>query len=214
MTRRLFLDLDGTLIDPRRRLYELFTELAPENTLSFDEYWQNKRNRMNQREMLRHFLRYPDAKIDSFKRAWMERVEDPERLAKDVPLEGVSEFLAHARQFADFYLVTARQHPERLLAQIRRLGWENSFQDIATTAQRQSKAALVRSRIAYARDDMFVGDTGEDIIAGRELGMRTIAVTSGVLNEAALLEYRPDEIHDSVVRLMDSLAPHRSGTAK
>ena len=35
-------DLDGTLICPRLRIYRVFCALAPDTDLSFDEYWALK----------------------------------------------------------------------------------------------------------------------------------------------------------------------------
>jgi phosphoglycolate phosphatase len=207
MASRLFLDFDGTLVDPRRRLYRLFCELAPETTLSFDDYWQLKCGKMTQRQMLRYYLQYPDARVDAFRDAWMEKIEEPERLMIDTPFPGVTEFLAQASRQAALCLVTARQHRERLLNQIRRLGWDACFSDVLATAPRQSKAELIRSRLACGPGDWIVGDTGEDILAGKELGMRTAAVTSGVLSEAVLRTYQPDALLDSVVQLTNLLPP-------
>lgn len=201
MTNRLFLDLDGTLIDSRQRQYNLFSELAPESTISFDEYWRCKRNNMNQRVLLQRYLQYSDVQIAEFKGAWMGKIEEPVRLDIDVPFEGVREFLSQASRKCDLFLVTGRQHLDRLVPQMRKLGLYDYFSDILNTAQRQSKAELIRSRAAWDADDIFVGDTGEDILAGRELGMRTVAVTSGALSEETLRKYHPDMVLETVVHL-------------
>lgn len=199
MTNRLFLDLDGTLIDSKQRQYNLFSELAPESTISFDEYWRCKRNNMNQRQLLQRYLQYSDVQIAEFKGAWMDKIEEPARLGIDVPFEGVREFLSQASREFDLFLVTGRQHLDRLVPQMRKLGLYDYFSDILNTAQRQSKAELIRSRAAWDADDILVGDTGEDILAGRKLGMRTVAVTSGALSEETLRKYHPDIVLESVV---------------
>lgn len=201
MTKRLFLDYDGTLIDSRQRLYNLFCELAPESTFSFDEYWRIKRNNMRQQELLQSYLQYSDAQVAAFKDTWMEKVEEPARLGIDAPFEGVREFLAQTSREFDLYLVTGRQHLDRLVPQMRKLGLYDYFSDIINTAPKQSKAELVRSRAAWDADDILVGDTGEDILAGKELGMRTVAVTSGALSEKTLRKYHPDLVLESVVHL-------------
>lgn len=201
MTDRLLLDFDGTLIDPRQRLYELFTELAPESRFSFDEYWRIKRGRMDQRELLTTYFKYTDQQIREFKTNWMELIEEPVRLATDTAFEGVTDFLRKWSQKKELYLVTARQHPERAIAQIHLFGWKEYFTDIFVTAQLQSKAALIREKLTCTSRDIFVSDTGEDIQAGKELGVRTVAVSSGVLSAEILKEYQPDRILDSVVKL-------------
>lgn len=198
MARRLFLDFDGTLIDSRRRLYSLFCELAPESEFSFEQYWEYKRNNTSQRTLLRERLKYSDERIAIFKKDWMEKVEEPDRLALDILQEGVSEFLYRSSQSLDLFLVTGRQHLDLLLQQLRLLGIHDFFSDVFNTAQSQSKANLIRSKVSWDADDMLVGDTGEDILAGKELGVRTVAVTSGALCEQVLRKYDPDIVIQSV----------------
>lgn len=201
MTRKVFFDLDGTLIDPRPRLYALFQELAPENSLSFDEYWFIKRSRINQPDMLRQYFQYSDDQIDRFRSRWVEKVEEPSRLARDLPYEHVSEFLRQTAISTYVYLVTARQRRDRVIEQIDKLGWSVHFTDVLTTEQRSTKAALIRDKIHTSPLDIFIGDTGEDINTGKELGIGTVAVTSGVLCKSVLEEYSPDLILNSVVEL-------------
>jgi phosphoglycolate phosphatase len=198
----LILDLDGTLLDPRLRLYQLFRELVPEAPWSFDQYWRMKRDCIGQREMLIDHLRYTAAQAEQFRSAWLEKVEEPQRLALDRPFAGVSDFLARAARRAALFLVTARQHPERAVAQVDKLGWRRYFSEILVTGQKLSKAALIRSRLTTSANDIWVGDSGDDVVGGKELGVRTVAVTSGGLGETALREYLPDQILASVVDLV------------
>ncbi len=201
MTRHIFLDFDGTLIDSRQRLYALFCELVPECALSFKEYWRIKRNKINQHDLLQRYFLYSDAKVNAFKCEWMKKIEEPDRLAMDVPFKGVKEFLMSAALDVSLYLVTARQHPAYVEMQIKQFGWQNYFTDIFVTAQRQSKSALIQANTTYAYNDILVGDTGEDIVAGKELGIITVAVTTGVLSESILREYQPDQLLDTVAML-------------
>lgn len=203
MTRRIFLDLDGTLIDPRPRLYRLFCDLAGEGVLTFEEYWRIKRGRMDQRTLLRRYLNYTDAQIAAFKADWMVKVEEPERLAEDRPFAGVSPLLAELSQRYPLVLVTARQHPERVEAQLAAFGWRSYFSQVLVTGQKQSKDALIRTHYTPIQTDLLIGDTGEDIEAGKALGVTTVAVASGVLSADILREYQPDHLLDSVVAVKD-----------
>ena len=204
MTKRVFLDFDGTLIDSSRRLYDLFRELAPESAFSYEDYWRIKRNAVSQRDLLREYLHYTDEQILSFKQKWKEAVEAPERLETDAPFEGVSAFLQDLAQRRTLYLVTARQDPDRAKAQVQKWGWEQYFTNIFVTQQSQSKAAFVRAHLSTCDTDFFVGDTGDDILAGKELGMKTVGVSSGFLNADVLKKYNPDLILDRVVELDES----------
>jgi phosphoglycolate phosphatase len=199
MSRRIFLDFDGTLIDSRRRQYNLFSEIVSKNTLSFDAYWKCKRDNVNQRTLLQSHFHYSDTQISAFKEAWMEKIEEPVRLLTDVAFEGVQEFLAQTSQKSNLFLVTGRQHHDSLIEQMKNLGFLSYFSDVFNTAQQCSKAELIRSHSEWNTNDVFVGDTGEDILAGQELGMRTVAVTSGALSGTTLEKYQPNLMLKSVV---------------
>jgi phosphoglycolate phosphatase len=199
MSSRIFFDFDGTLIDSSRRLYSLFCELAPESSFSYQDYWRIKRGRVSQHDILSRYLDYSDARIAQFKQTWMARIEDSSRLMLDVPFEGVHELLQQLSRTHALYLVTARQYPERAKAQVASLGWREYFTEILATSQQQSKTALIRSTIACDSADIIVGDTGEDIQAGRELGICAVAVSSGSLSAEVLAEYQPDHLLENVV---------------
>jgi phosphoglycolate phosphatase len=201
MTRRLLLDFDGTLVDSRRRQYELFMELAGAPPLPFDEYWRRKRAGMTQPEMLRSFCRYTEVDIASFRRRWLATIEEPARLDVDVLIAGVPEFLERARRGCELYLVTGRQHFDSLVAQMRKLGIHSAFMGVLNTEQRRTKLDLVRSCGAPGGQDVFIGDTGEDILTGKELGAYTVGVTSGASSAETLRRYAPDLVVDSVAAL-------------
>ena len=52
MKVNIFFDLDGTLLDSRKRLYKLFQDLVLESNLTIDEYWELKRNKINHKTIL------------------------------------------------------------------------------------------------------------------------------------------------------------------
>lgn len=202
MTRRLLLDCDGTLVDSRRRQHQLFVDLAPGATIGFDEYWQHKRAGMLQAEMLQRYTRINDAAaIAAFKAGWMAAIEAPQRLDDDVLIDGVADFLTRARAEFELVLVTGRQHFEHLMNQLERLGIAALFGRVLNTRQSTSKVALVQSHFACTADDVFIGDTGEDIVTGKALGLYTVGVTSGASSAATLQRYAPDLVADSVATL-------------
>lgn len=197
---RIFFDFDGTLVDSRKRLYELFRELRPDCALSFDEYWKIKRSRVDQKTLLKRLFGCEDAEIAEFARRWRERVEDDDLLKLDRPFpfaEALLKRLSSTRGL--LFLVTARQHPEKAERQLEHWGWRNLFEGVFVTRQTKSKAELVEEKIGMTdKNDVFVGDTGEDILAGKKLGMKTIAVASGFLSREILREYSPDLLVNDV----------------
>lgn len=197
----IFFDLDGTLIDSRDRLYKLFQYLVVESQLSFDNYWDFKRNKINHTAILTNHFNYSALLIKEFERDWMANIEMSEWLGLDKPFDGVSDFLKQLSKQHDLYVVTARQFEGTAFQQIESFGWQGIFKKVFVTQQKKEKHELINSAITIDKNDWFVGDTGKDIQTGKQLGIRTAAVLSGFLNENMLVQYDPDVIVDSVINL-------------
>lgn len=205
MTKHLFLDFDGTLIDSRRRQYALFTELVGEDRFTFEEYWHLKHLGADQARMLSEHYGYSEEQRAVFKKAWMEEIESPHRLEADELFPCVPAFLEAASRHFALYLVTARQHHDRLVEQMSRLEIRPYFTGILNTAQRISKADLVRKTVEVGAEDVFVGDTGEDIQAGQNLGIMAVGTASGVMSIDRLKKYAPDLLVNSVAELLPAI---------
>lgn len=197
---RIFFDLDGTLLDSRRRLYELFCFLTDSSTISFEEYWQLKREKVSNREILYSKFSYSLSQYTSFQTQWMEMIEQPEWLLRDKPFEAVIEFLACLKEDHRLYVVTARQRHSGVLSQISMHGLAGIFSDVFVTEQKVTKYDLV-SKLDVSASDWIVGDTGHDINTGKRLGIHTAAVLSGFLGKDALIGYQPDIIAERVTEL-------------
>lgn len=198
---KIFFDLDGTLIDSRGRLYRLFQHLVPASTLSFDEYWNYKRNKIDHREMLKKFFSFSQDEIFLFQENWLDQIELPQWLALDKPFRGVTEYLLELKKQHELYIVTARQFENILLSQLTDFGWNGIFVKVFVTAQKTEKADMIKKAVATNETDWFVGDTGKDIQTGKSLGLRTAAVLSGFLSKEKLQEYEPEIIVDNVINL-------------
>jgi phosphoglycolate phosphatase len=198
----IFFDLDGTLIDSRKRLYHLFQELVPTSSFSFEEYWKLKRQRINQTKLLSEWFKYSNDQIKEFKDNWLSKVEEDDRLSLDTPFPSTLESLEKFAKNNNLYIVTNRQFINRTKSQIKKFGWDEYLKEVLITEQKQTKVQLVKENVCFSSNDIFIGDTGEDILAGKELGLKTIAVLSGFLNKEILEEYLPDRILNDVTELI------------
>lgn len=198
---RIFFDLDGTLLDSRERLFRLFQHLVPSSKLSFEDYWELKRNKIPHAGILRNNFLYSALDIARFEEEWMERIERPEWLAHDKPFDGVADLLHRLSSRHSIFLVTARQFESSVLDQIREFRWEGIFEAVFVTGGKKDKYALIKEAVVTDPADWFVGDTGKDIETGRSLGIRTAAVLSGFLGKEALSRYDPDIIVENVLQL-------------
>lgn len=197
----IFLDLDGTLIDSRPRLYQLFQYLVKESTFSFEHYWDLKRNKINHHNILIKRFNYSEAQFRQFEAAWMAEIELKKWLDLDTSFEGVDSLLAELSERHLLYIVTARQSSIHTMQQLERLEWYKYISSTLITEQKNSKSCLIRNSIKVSKNDWFIGDTGSDIETGKELGIKTAAVLSGFMNKECLQQYKPDIIIDNITKI-------------
>jgi phosphoglycolate phosphatase len=167
----------------------------------------DKRAGIKQRDMLVKYSHCSPAEILSFKDTWMAEIEAPNRLQSDELIAGAPSFLVNAADHFELHLVTGRQHHDRLIEQMQQLRIADYFTGIHNTAQRLLKADIVRRNTAKDAKDVFIGDSGEDVLAGKTLGIFTVGVTSGASSTEQLERYTPDLIVNSVA----DLVPHTLG---
>lgn len=190
----LIFDLDGTLIDSRLRLYELFQNLVPTSKLTYQEYWAFKQEKISNEAILINEFGFDSAAIECFLVDWMSSIEAPELLALDQNFPGIQAHLSLLRKRANLYVCTARQSRFLAIDQLERLGLLHYFKEVMVTGQSKGKEELVRAVPCLASHDWMIGDTGKDIQVGKMLGIKTCAVLSGFLNEKSLRGYKPDLI--------------------
>lgn len=201
----IFFDLDGTLLNSQRRLYELFQYSVPASHLSFDDYWKLKRNKVNHEEILTTQFGYSSMDLKKFEHLWMKEIELEKWLNLDLPFEGVTGFLETLREKNTLYIVTARQSKEMVNKQLHNFGWDSIFESVFVTEQQKEKHTLIQENVTVSPSDWFIGDTGYDIETGKKLKLKTVAVTNGFLNRDCLSKYQPDILIDSVINLTDNM---------
>ncbi len=192
-------DLDGTLIDSKLRLYRLFKDLAPDSSLSYEQYWVLKRNRTSNETILSSELGYGQDQIARFVVQWMALIESPEYLGLDSNFVGIHATLEVLQKQADLYVCTARQFRYPVLEQLANLDLSKYFKQVLVTEQTHSKESLIATHVAgLSANDWLLGDTGKDIQVGKFLKMKTCAVLTGFLSKDSLQFYEPDLILASV----------------
>lgn len=194
----IFFDLDGTIVNSQGRLYQIFCELCPENKFSYDEYWEIKRTRVTQKEFLQKYFAYSDDKIADFHKKYLAKVEENKYINTDFKVKGIEAVLRKLCQRNCLYVVTNRQNTDKTIAQIDALGWNGLFKKVLVTNQKTTKAELIESEVGVSAEDIFISDSGEDIKTAKKLGIKSVAVTWGILNRDILAAYQPDMIFDEV----------------
>jgi len=198
--RKFFLDLDGVILDPSERLYQVYVTLAARlegKILPKGEYWQMKRRKTSIEEILERSGLDPGL-TESYAKQKGEVIESIPFLKYDRIIPGADRSLEHLVEKHQLTLVTLRSSRAAL-------DWELKYMDIrryfgevlsgnSVNVQDYSglKAGLIKDKFKVLDPrDIIVGDTETDILAGQELGIRTVAVLSGMRTECILQEAKP-----------------------
>ncbi len=208
----LYLDLDGTIINTSKRHYAVYSAILRRHgykPLSQAAYWRLKRADRPYNEILR-FSHVSQAHVATFHAEWLQEIEKPRYLACDVLQPGAKRALSSLSSLSSLcpfrlILVTLRQKRRSLLGELSRLGIRNFFANVfsATPSKTpwEQKAELIRKdgiKKDGKKESFIIGDSGADILAGRALGITSIAVTNGIRSKGALRKLRPKFIARSL----------------
>lgn len=203
MKKKLFCDLDGTILDVSKRHYTVYTELMDTyhgKPLEFEEYWDLKRKKMRWPDLLPLSGVNAD-QLKPFLEDFKAKIEDAEYLKLDTIFPGAVDTLDTLSRAYDTSLVSLRRNTPNLLEQLARLGIRGHFQKVLTGHSEADgwdvKVELIRNEL-QDNEGIIIGDTEADIVTGKHLGMTTIAVMSGIRDGAFLAELQPDYQLDSI----------------
>jgi phosphoglycolate phosphatase len=208
--RFLFLDLDGTLLDAAPRYQRLHADLvaaAGGQPLAAAEYWDLKRRRTPEREILARTGISPTTAAEIAARRDL-LIEDEAYLRLDQPWPWVSGVLAELSHLAPLALITLRRQRNHALAQLAALGLDRHFAHVLigrSDGTAEAKAALALEIEPDPRS-VLVGDTEVDVASGKALGFLTVAVTSGLRDAEHLAAAGPDVLLDDLRQLPAFLA--------
>ena len=199
-------DLDGTIVCPKQRIYSLFCELSPDPTLPNEAYWALKMAGFSNVDILERYYNCSEDAIRRFYSLWMDTIEDCKYLSNDSLIPGTLPALEVLRNKGKVYLCTARQRKKAVEAQLEHLGIRALFDELIVTGLKNDKVvAISEVGLELSSNSWLIGDTGKDILAARSLGVRSCAVSSGVMNYCNLEKYEPDVIFSCLFDFCQSL---------
>jgi len=197
-----FIDLDGTLIDSRKRVHDLFIHLT-KASISFDDYWNIKREGKDNHLVLQQLGIDAEATLPHFNKDWFHLIESQELLVVDTLLPNTIAALTLLKQEGNLTLVTSRQSIENTMWQLEKLGLVNFFSDLIITEHKKAKpealAYWLKDRpTVFTERTVMIGDTEEDFNAGLQNKMETIGVLTGFRSEGYLSKFPFTAIYESV----------------
>ncbi len=207
---KIFCDLDGTLLNVTKRHYQVYSETVVKYSgtpIAQEVYWNLKRKKIKWPELLEKSG--IDGGLESnFLTIFIDKIEDPNYLDLDTLFPGAINFLELVSNNHEVYLVSLRRKEGNLLNELERLGIKKYFKQILTghseTDGYDKKIELIKNVL---NDDkgLIIGDTEADIITGKELNMKTVAVCSGIRDKEFLGALSPDYTVDGIEQIKETI---------
>jgi phosphoglycolate phosphatase-like HAD superfamily hydrolase len=211
-------DVDGTLLDQRRRYVAIHGTLVTQlGGTPVADYWERRRAGANEGELL-CLADVPALFHREYDRRREHLLETPQFLRLDRPLPGARDLLALLHGTGrDVCVITNRMHRDHLERQLRRHGLSPYIHHYLLRPATAIRAPLIWSSTdglrqiaeykANAMDRLLgpmkvlVGDGPPDILAARLANCPSIAVSTGAYGPSALKRLRPTVLIQSLKEL-------------
>lgn len=193
--KNLILDFDGTLVNPTQRDYALYCDIMQElghDVLPLEEYWPLRCGVTPIGDLLKK-SGGPNVDVETFLKLRLERHELLKYLRYDTPLPGVYLALEQLNGRFDLHLVSARGSLENLTYELMHHGMRDYFKTVAAVCGPKHERITKIGDVAAV-----VGDTEHDILPAKELGVRAIAVCTGIRSREYLEGLAPDLVLDNI----------------
>lgn len=202
----IFFDLDGPILDVSEKYYRVYSDILSQNgfkVLSKSEYWNAKREKISDIEVLQKSSAEPF--IEKYLHERKLLIEADPYLFYDKLQVGALHILETLYKKNKLILVTLRTYPEQLYKQLEYLNIKKYFFSVLSSGEEANprwkiKYNLIKNFLnkKMSTGNILIGDTETDILAGKELGFKTIAVLNGIRTEEILLKTNPDIIMKSI----------------
>ncbi len=217
----VFCDLDGPLVDVSKRYYKTYqlaiaetqahyqnSERQPLNLtpLSASQFWQMKQERIPDVDIA-FCSGFRHEQIDCFLAHVQDIVNQPILLQEDQIQPQVGASLLRLLEHGATISVVTLRHQAQAIQVLQENGLAPFFTEIRGTQDRlaayrnytEQKQELLVDLVQQAQQQSdrpcwMVGDTEADILAGKALGLPTLALTCGMRSQAFLQQLEPTAI--------------------
>lgn len=189
----LFVDLDGTLLDINDRLYRLHLDICKKyeiKPMKKNSYIVLKRSMVREKQLIRRLTTSKTA-IKNYLRERAELIELPGYLKLDKPLTRNISALKKLKKTYRLILLTNRKNRKDLLNQLKIHKLLGLFFEIYNAGYSGTKEHLLRKCRYLTKDSYIIGDTVEDALLGKKLGVKAIIVLTGLLDRKNAVKLKP-----------------------
>lgn len=199
--KKLVFDLDGTLVNPMPRDYLVYRDVMMrlnQKALEPGEFWSARRTPISIVELLKRTARCAvDDIVQQYLTMRHELIEQPEYLQHDALFPHVHDVLTTCAFHYECHLVTSRSSVRSTYATLDRLDLTKHMTSVWVTGG--DKLSTIAEM-----EDVFavIGDTEHDIVPAQQLGIKSIALSTGIRDRVFLEMLHPDHVFSNITEIM------------
>jgi len=196
------IDFDGTLINCNYRIYKLFSDLIFPCKISFDKYINLKKRGIKNNTILINNFQFNEQELLDFNVLWFKKIESKFYLQFNQLFDFTKEALSILSSLGTLYLVSNRRYDKLLKNELEELDLYEFLKSAHATLQNASKSDIIKRNIIIDESSFsfMIGDTEEDIIEAKKIGINSVAVLSGVRDKDRLISYSPNYLFDNILK--------------
>lgn len=194
--RNIAFDLDGTLLDAGPRDYATYCQCNVDLgyvPLEYEKYWEIRRAVTP----LHRFLD-PRIVVSEYVERRYVHLESEKHLGYDIVFPWSRSVLQDLSKDHTLHLITMRYRGPEVLRQLKEMSLDDYFASIQIVSVSKHKALQKIDNILA-----MIGDTEKDIVAAKDLGIKSIAVSSGIRNKEYLQTLDPDHLIENICGVRD-----------
>ncbi len=197
---RIFIDLDGPLLDNAYRLHGLYSDLMTllgGKALPMKKYWHLKRAHVKEEMIASQSLPKNFPIVKKYLRERKKRIEWPGYLKRNKLAKGALGSLKFLSKRADLFLITTRKARKNLIRELKEKRLARFFRRVLSAYDEKAAAWAIKVKLVSELGPgrgIIIGDTEAEIICGKKTGLYSVAVTNGIRNRKLLVRSRPDII--------------------
>lgn len=195
-------DLDGTLIDVSERDYRIYSDILLKlgyDPITKKEYWPLRRDITDIHHILSLSGLVSDEDVSFFLKERKALMEEWSYLSIDQPFEDVITTFAELSKRFNLIILTKRYNSEDTERQVTELGFAKYAELTIVTESKEEAMSKIDNLVA------MVGDTENDIVSANNIGIKSIAVTTGIRNAEKLSTFNPAIIVNSLSEVIQFL---------
>lgn len=204
--KRIAFDLDGTLLDSRKRheivmsdvLKKYNIEIDTSDLVSYKSYGFNNIDWLLAKGI-------SEKKAREINKDWISSIEEFKYCQNDVLYQNVVEVLRKLSKENDLFLITARKNKENAYKQINQLGIKQYFAGISIVDSCNNTPQLKSVELNKYRINYFIGDTESDYTAACLENCVFYAISCGFRNKL-YFENNKIECYKSMYEIYEKLS--------